>query len=124
MADASEYTEKLKVTGSELVDVVKKLVKDGSVRRIVLRDERGRKLASIPVNLGAAVGAVAVIANPVAAVVLAAAGAVGAPLAKITVEIERTDLRPDSAVDATATEVPTTPPAEPQDPANPGSPSN
>lgn len=98
----NQSTEKLQVLAGELLDTVKKLVKDGSVRRIVIRDETGRTRATIPLNLGVGVGAAALVVNPVLALVAGAAAAIGAPMAKYTVEIERTDLRSESVVDSSA----------------------
>lgn len=102
MTDSNTYYERIQILGSELADTVKKLIADGSVRKIVLRDEYGRELASIPMNLGAAVGAAAVLWNPFAALVAGTAAAIGAPLAKLTIEIERTDIVEGEAVDTTA----------------------
>lgn len=102
MTDSNTYYERIQILGSELTDTVKKLIADGSVRKIVLRDEHGRELASIPMNLGAAVGAAAVLWNPFAALVAGTAAAIGAPLAKLTIEIERTDIVEGEAVDTTA----------------------
>ena len=104
MADSRTYYERIQILGSELADTVKKLIADGSVRRIVLKDERGNELASIPMNLGAAVGAAAVLWNPFAALVAGTAAAIGAPLAKLTIEIERTDIVEGEAVETTAAE--------------------
>lgn len=106
MADSRTYYERIQILGSELADTVKKLIADGSVRRIVLKDERGNELASIPMNLGAAVGAAAVLWNPFAALVAGTAAAISAPLAKLTIEIERTDIVEGEAVETTAAEAP------------------
>ena len=83
----ADYTEKIQVAGSELVDRVKKLIKEGNVRRIVVRKENGKQVVAIPLNAGAAVGAGVVLAAPVLAVL----GTAAALLTNLTIEVERTD---------------------------------
>jgi len=46
--------EEFKVTGAKLVEKVKALIKEGNVRRIVLKNPDGRVLMDIPVNAGIA----------------------------------------------------------------------
>lgn len=65
--------EEIKVTGAKLMSKLKELIKEGNVRRIVLRNPQGRVLLDMPLNAGiagaallpfwAAVGAVAVLAT-------------------------------------------------------------
>ena len=65
--------EEIKVTGAKLMDKLKELIKEGNVRRIVLRNPQGRVLLDMPLTAGiagaallpfwAAVGAVAVLAT-------------------------------------------------------------
>lgn len=57
MADFKGFTEELKVEGRELVETVKRLVREGNVRRIVVRNPEGRTILDVPVNAGV-VGAV------------------------------------------------------------------
>lgn len=65
--------EEIKVTGAKLMSKLKEIIKEGNVRRIVLRNPAGRTLLDMPLNAGiagaallpfwAAVGAVAVLAT-------------------------------------------------------------
>lgn len=65
--------EEFKVSGTKLVAKLKELIKEGNVRRVVLRNPQGRTLLDMPLNAGvvgaallpfwAAVGAVAVLAT-------------------------------------------------------------
>jgi hypothetical protein len=65
--------EEFKVSGAKLMTKLKELIKEGNVRRIVLRNPQGRTLLDMPLNAGiagaallpfwAAVGAVAVLAT-------------------------------------------------------------
>ncbi len=65
--------EEIKVSGNKLMSKLKELIKEGNVRRVVLRNPQGRTLLDMPLNAGvvgaallpfwAAVGAVAVLAT-------------------------------------------------------------
>ncbi|MFA5109273.1 MAG: DUF4342 domain-containing protein [Patescibacteria group bacterium] len=73
--------EQFKVYGHELLKKVKELIKEGNIRRIIIKDERGKILMEIPVTF-AVVGAFF-------APVLAAVGALAALVSKCTLEVER-----------------------------------
>ncbi|MDO4259439.1 MAG: DUF4342 domain-containing protein [Actinomycetaceae bacterium] len=87
--------EWIEVAGDQLVSTVKKLVAQGNVRRIILRDQSGKELFSFSLTAGALVSGVVVIATPV----LAAIGAIAALVTKVRLEIERTDTPPPSGAD-------------------------
>lgn len=65
--------EEFKVTGAKLMERLKALIKEGNVRRIMLRNPQGRVLMDVPLNAGiagaallpfwAAVASVAVLAT-------------------------------------------------------------
>lgn len=46
--------EEIKVTGKELLSRVRKLIKEGNVRRIVIKNEEGDTLFDMPLNVGMA----------------------------------------------------------------------
>lgn len=73
--------EQFKVYGHEVLEKVKKLIKEGNVRRIIIKNEKGKVMMEIPVTF-AVVGAVF-------APILAAVGALAALLTKCTIEVER-----------------------------------
>jgi hypothetical protein len=81
------WTEEIEVAGAELVDRIKELVKAGNVRRVILRTPDNKLLLEIPLTAGAVAGGVVVLVAPV----LAALGAMAALLAKVKVEVVRTD---------------------------------
>ncbi len=85
--DGRTVIDWLEVAGDQLVVTVKQLLKDTSVRRIILRDSKGKELFSVPMNAGLAVGGVAVLAAPV----VAALGVVAAMVTNVTIEVERID---------------------------------
>jgi hypothetical protein len=73
--------EQHKVTGEKLLQTVKRLVHEGNIRRIIIKDEEDRTLFEIPLTLGV-VGAVLLP-------VWVAIGAIAALAADYTIEVER-----------------------------------
>ena len=49
--------EEFKVSGAKLVEKLKSLIKEGNVRRVVLRNPEGRVLLDVPLNAGIAASA-------------------------------------------------------------------
>ena len=76
--------ERFTVAGKDLVEKVKELVHEGSIRRVRLIHE-DRPLIDIPLTIGAPAAAVTVLAAPL----LAAIGAIAALVTKCTIEIEK-----------------------------------
>jgi hypothetical protein len=85
--DSSTFKESFKVAADQLVDAVKKLLHEGNVRRIVIKQE-GRSVAEFPLTVG--------VVGAVIAPVLAAVGALAAVLTDCTIEVERT--KPESEI--------------------------
>jgi hypothetical protein len=77
----SSANEQFKVYGHEMVKKIKELIKEGNIRRIIIKDEKGKIMMEIPVTF-AVVGAVF-------APILAALGALAALMTKCTIEVER-----------------------------------
>ena len=82
-AGPAPRVDEFSVTGDQVLVFLKKILHEGNIRRIVLRDESGKTLLEIPVTIGV----VGVILLPV----WAAIGAAAALVAKMTIVIERTD---------------------------------
>jgi hypothetical protein len=80
-ANTEFNSEQFKVYGHELLTKVKELIKEGNVRRIIIKNEKGKVMLEIPVTF-AVVGAFF-------APVLAAVGALAALMTKCTLEVER-----------------------------------
>ena len=74
-------TEEFRVSGEELLAKVKELIREGNVRKIVIKDKKGKELISIPVTAGVVVA--------VLAPVLAAVGAIAALVSECTIVVER-----------------------------------
>lgn len=80
-----EIVEQIEVAGDQLVSTVKRLISDGSTRRIVLRSEDGKELFSLPMNVGVAGAGIMTLASPL----LAAIGAVAALVSKVHIDVVR-----------------------------------
>src|SRR5271166_6480278 len=83
MADFKVVYEEVKVRGKELVDKVGELIREGNVRRIIVKDEKGNTFVEIPLT----VATVGVIAAPV----LAAVGTIAALFAHFTLGVEKVE---------------------------------
>ena len=81
MADKKFRIEEFEVTGDKVVETVKRLVHEGNIRRITIKDSNGVSLIEIPMTLGV-VGAVLVP-------VLAALGALAALVTRCTIVVEK-----------------------------------
>jgi hypothetical protein len=77
------FTEEFKVKGEELIEKIRELIREGNVRRIIIKDEEGKIYLEIPVTIG--------VIGAVFAPVLAAVGAIAAMVANLKVEVVRTD---------------------------------
>lgn len=76
-------TEEFKVSGSDIIDTVKRIVAQGNARRIIIKSETGATLVEFPLTIGA-IGALI-------APVLAAVGAIAALVTKCTIIVEHRD---------------------------------
>jgi hypothetical protein len=76
----STFKESFKVAADQLVDAVKKLLHEGNVRRIVIK-QAGRTVAEFPLTVG--------VIGAVLAPILAAVGALAAVLTECSLEVER-----------------------------------
>ena len=77
---AETFRESFKVATDQLVDAVRKLLHEGNVRRIIIK-QGSRSVAEFPLTVG--------VIGAVFAPVLAAVGALAAVLTDCTVEVER-----------------------------------
>jgi hypothetical protein len=75
------FKESFKVAADQLVDAVKRLIREGNVRRVIIKQE-GRTVVEFPLTVG--------VVGTVLAPVLAAVGAIAAFMTECTIEVERT----------------------------------
>ena len=52
MSEQNVRTEEFHVSGDTLIAKIKELVQEGTVRRVVLENEKGRTLVEFPLTLG------------------------------------------------------------------------
>jgi Domain of unknown function (DUF4342) len=81
MSEKKPRIEELEVNGDKVVETVKRLVHEGNIRRITIKDAEGRSLIEIPLTIG--------VVGAVLAPVLAALGALAALVTKCTIVVER-----------------------------------
>jgi DNA-binding Lrp family transcriptional regulator len=92
------FWQKLEGTTETILNQLKKLIDEGNIRRIVVK-QRGRTVAEFPLTAG--------VIGAVIAPVAAAIGALSALLAECSIEVEKIEVeRPDTEkpVDTTAPE--------------------
>ena len=73
--------EEFKVSGEELVEKIKEIIKEGNARRIIIKNENGESI----VEFSLTVGAIGALIAPI----LAAVGAIAALLKKCTIVVEK-----------------------------------
>ncbi len=73
--------EEFKVSGEELVEKIKEIIKEGNARKIIIKNENGESVVEFPLTIGA-IGALI-------APILAAVGAIAALLTKCTIVVEK-----------------------------------
>ena len=81
MSEEKVRTEEYQVDGDYLVHKVKELVHEGNIRRIIIKNEEGKRLIEIPLTIGA----VGVVLLPV----WAAIGAIAALVTDCTIVVEK-----------------------------------
>lgn len=79
MADTKK--EEFKVSGDALLKRVKELIREGNVRKITIKDKKGKTLIEFPLTIG--------VVGAVLAPVLAAVGAIAALVTECTISVER-----------------------------------
>ena len=91
MSERTWY-ESIKVEGGQLLDKVAQLIREGNVRRIVIR-QGDRTVAEFPLTVG--------VVGAVFAPVLAAVGALAALIGDCTIEVERVEQQSEAPKPAT-----------------------
>jgi hypothetical protein len=91
-----EWTEEFKVAGHKAIERIKQLIREGNVRKIVIKKTSGEIIREIPLTQGVAVGGILALVAPV----LAALGALVAILAEVRIEVVRTDTPSDDVPDS------------------------
>jgi predicted O-methyltransferase YrrM len=83
MSEEKFRTEEFRVDGEELLSRIKKLVHDGNIRRVIIKNKDGKIMLEIPMTFG--------VVGALIAPQLAAIGAIAALLTEATVVVEKVD---------------------------------
>ncbi len=76
-----EKYEEFKIQGKELVEKVKEIIKAGNVRRIIIKNKKGKSLMEIPVTIA--------VVGTVFAPIFAALGAMAALVSECSIVVEK-----------------------------------
>jgi hypothetical protein len=79
------FYEEVSVAGNQLVERLEAMIKEGNIRRLIIKDQTGKTLLEMPLTLGVVAGTgIAMMAFPIAVL-----GAVAALVTRVQVIIER-----------------------------------
>lgn len=88
MADRSRpFVQKIEITADQLRTQLLALLKDANARKVVVKNQSGRTLFSVPLTVSAAGVALLFLTHPL----VAGAAALGGAVAKLRLEVERVD---------------------------------
>lgn len=85
MPEEKFRTEEFRVSGEELLARIKKLVHEGNIRRVIIKDRDGKTLIEFPMTIG--------VVGALLAPTLAAVGAIAALVTEATVVVEKSDTK-------------------------------
>ena len=83
MSEEKVHSEEFRVNGEELIARIKNLIKEGNIRRVIIKDKEGKIVFEIPLTLG--------VVGALIAPQLAAIGAIAALLKEATVVVEKAE---------------------------------
>jgi hypothetical protein len=83
MSEEKFHTEEFSVNGEEILAKVKQLIREGNIRRVIIKDKTGRILAEFPLTIG--------VVGAALAPALVAIGVVAALVTEATIVVERSD---------------------------------
>jgi hypothetical protein len=79
------FYEEITVAGNQLLEQLQKLISEGNIRRLIIKDQTGRTLIEVPLTLGVVAGTTVAFFAPF----LAAVGAIAALVAQVRIIVER-----------------------------------
>jgi hypothetical protein len=83
MAEEGDKKNEFRVSGEDLLKKIKDVIREGHVRRIIIKDEQGKTYLEIPLTFG--------VVGVVLAPVWAAIGALAAMAGNFTIQIVKRD---------------------------------
>ena len=79
----TSHTEEFSVNGEEILAKVKQLIREGNIRRVIIKDKTERTLVEFPLTIG--------VVGAALAPMLVAIGAVAALLTEAKIVVEKVD---------------------------------
>ena len=83
MSDEKVTSEEFKLDGDQLMAKVKELIKEGNIRRVIIKNEEGRTMIELPLTLG--------VVGTIVAPQLAALGAIAVLIGRGTLVVEKVE---------------------------------
>ena len=83
MPEGKVHFEEFHVNGEDLLARIRKLIHEGNIRRIIIKDKEGKIIIEIPLTIG--------VVGALLAPTLAAIGAIAALITEATVIVEKVD---------------------------------
>ena len=83
MSDEKVTSEEFKLDGDQLIAKVKELIKEGNIRRVIIKNEEGRTMIELPLTLG--------VVGTIVAPQLAALGAIAVLIGRGTLVVEKVE---------------------------------
>ena len=77
-------TEEFSVNGEELLAKVKQLIREGNIRRVIIKDKSGKVIVEFPLTIG--------VVGVALAPMLAAVGTIAALVSEATVVVEKVEV--------------------------------
>jgi hypothetical protein len=81
MTEKKARTEEFRVSGSEIIEKIKEIIREGNARRIIFKTEEGKVFMEIPLTVG--------VVGTLIAPVWAAIGAIAALASNLTIVVEK-----------------------------------
>ena len=81
MTEKKSRTEEFRVSGSEIIEKIKEIIREGNARRIIFKTEEGKVFMEIPLTVG--------VVGTLIAPVWAAIGAIAALATNLTIVVEK-----------------------------------
>ncbi len=98
---ANSIFETIEINGKELLKEVRRLIQEGNVRRLTIKNKKGKVLLEMPLTVGAAgVGGMILLAP-----FLSAISFIALMVGEATILVERTDGRDEKEVEAEDIEI-------------------
>ncbi|HEX6291470.1 MAG TPA: DUF4342 domain-containing protein [Herpetosiphonaceae bacterium] len=88
---ARSWTEEIEVAANQVIEQVQSLIREGNVRRLIIKHE-GTTILEVPVTIAAIAGVATLYMAPL----LAALGALAGLVARVQVVVEREGERPET----------------------------